>query len=131
VHVITAYPVTSLWTALQILSDPPVFNCGWSPRAIALCKIFKDWDALPSTVFALHPIREELNATARPRSAPSEKDGTIARKHGNTLIGTLRRTYGQHFAEGIADTESLSDVLHRLDDRSLSQVARDTHDVQH
>jgi hypothetical protein len=36
-----------------------------------------------------------------------DKDGTIARKHGNTLIGTLRRTYGQHFAGEIADTEKL------------------------
>jgi hypothetical protein len=56
-----------------------------------------------------------------------DKDGTIARKHGNTLIGTLRRTYGQDFASGIADTEKLADVLHRLDERSLSQLVRDTH----
>jgi hypothetical protein len=32
-----------------------------------------------------------------------DKDGTIARKHGNTLIGTLRRTYGENFADEIAD----------------------------
>jgi hypothetical protein len=55
-----------------------------------------------------------------------DKDGTIARKHGNTLIGTLRRTYGQNFAGEIADTEKLADVLHRLDDHSLSQLVRDT-----
>jgi len=37
-----------------------------------------------------------------------DKDGTIARKHGNTLIGTLCRTYGQNFAGGVADTEKLA-----------------------
>lgn len=55
-----------------------------------------------------------------------DKDGTIARKHGNTLIGTLRRTYGQNFAPGIGDTEKLSDVLHRLDEASLRQLIHDT-----
>jgi hypothetical protein len=60
-----------------------------------------------------------------------DKDGTIARKHGNTLIGTRRRTYGQHFADGIADTEKLGDVLHRLDDHSLSQLVRDTQAGEH
>jgi hypothetical protein len=60
-----------------------------------------------------------------------DKDGTIARKHGNTLIGTLRRTYGENFAGGIADTEKLSDVLHRLDDQSLAQLVRGTPDVLH
>jgi hypothetical protein len=26
-----------------------------------------------------------------------DKDGTISRKHGNTLISTLRQTYGANF----------------------------------
>jgi hypothetical protein len=56
-----------------------------------------------------------------------DKDGTIARKHGNTLIGALRRNYGQHFAEGITDSEKLGDVLHRLDDHSVSLLVRGTH----
>ena len=29
-----------------------------------------------------------------------DKNGTIARKHGNTLIRTLRETYGPGFAPG-------------------------------
>jgi hypothetical protein len=64
-------PATNLWTALQIPSDPPVFNREGSLRAIALCKILEGWDALPSAVFVLHSIRAEPNATAWPRSAPS------------------------------------------------------------
>ncbi len=35
-----------------------------------------------------------------------DKDGTIARKHGNTLISTLRQTYGQRFAPCIDGTPS-------------------------
>ena len=28
-----------------------------------------------------------------------DKNGEISKKHGNTLIGTLRKTYGPHFAK--------------------------------
>jgi hypothetical protein len=55
-----------------------------------------------------------------------DKDGTVARKHANTLIGKLRRTYGENFARGIADTEKLADVLDRIDERSLSQLIHDS-----
>jgi hypothetical protein len=47
---------------------------------------------------------------------------TIGRKHGNTLIRTLRRTYGAHFAEGCRDDEKLGDVLHKMDEPSLSKL---------
>jgi hypothetical protein len=30
-----------------------------------------------------------------------DKNGQIARKHGNTLVSTLRQTYGPGFAPGI------------------------------
>jgi hypothetical protein len=40
-----------------------------------------------------------------------DKGGEISRKHGNTLIGTLRISYGSGFAKGCADDEKLSDVL--------------------
>ena len=39
-----------------------------------------------------------------------------AEKHGNTLIGTLRKTYGPHFAKGCGDDKKLSDVLHKIDE---------------
>jgi len=38
-------------------------------------------------------------------------DGEISHKHGNTLIGTLRKIYGQSFAAGYPATEKLSEVL--------------------
>jgi hypothetical protein len=43
-----------------------------------------------------------------------DKDGTIGRTHGITQIGTLRGTYGQHFADGIADTDKRGDVLRSM-----------------
>jgi hypothetical protein len=52
-------------------------------------------------------------------------DGEISHKHGNTLIGTLRKIYGQGFAAGYPATEKLSDVLHQLNETSLSQLRRD------
>jgi hypothetical protein len=48
----------------------------------------------------------------------------LSRKYGNTLIGPLRKTYGS-FAPHCADDERLGDVLHKLDEASLSQLIRD------
>jgi hypothetical protein len=50
---------------------------------------------------------------------------SIGREHGNTLIRTLRKTYGDHFAESCRDDEKLSDVLNKMDTRSLSRLLRD------
>jgi hypothetical protein len=58
------------------------------------------------------------------------KDGEISAKHGNTLIRALRKVYGQNFAAGYPDTESLSEVLLKLNETSLSQLRRD-HETGH
>ncbi len=49
-----------------------------------------------------------------------DKTGEISRKHGNTLIRTLRRTYGQNFAGACGNKKKLGDVLHKLDEPSLT-----------
>jgi len=54
-----------------------------------------------------------------------DKDGEISKKHGNTLVSTLRQSYGQNFAPGIAGDVRLSAVLRQLDEPSLSQLVRD------
>lgn len=54
-----------------------------------------------------------------------DRNGEISRKHGNTLVRTLRKIYGPGFAKGWRDTAKLSDVLHALDENSLSQLVRD------
>jgi len=56
-----------------------------------------------------------------------DKNGEIDRKHGNTLLSTLRQTYGPNFALGIAGNKKLREVLHILDEPSLSQLIRDLH----
>jgi hypothetical protein len=55
-------------------------------------------------------------------------DGEISHKYGNTLVGTLRKIYGQNFAAGYAPTEKLSEV--QLNETSLSQLRRD-HETGH
>jgi len=54
-----------------------------------------------------------------------DKDGEISRKHGNTQVGTLRKIYGKSFAAGYPDSTELKDVLHQLNETSLSQLRRD------
>ena len=54
-----------------------------------------------------------------------DKDGEISKKHGNTLVGTLRKIYGQGFAAGYPPTATLSEVLAMLNETSLSQLRRD------
>jgi hypothetical protein len=54
-----------------------------------------------------------------------DKDGEISKKHGNTLVGTLRKTYGPTFAPGFSDHDKLSNVLDKLDEPSLSKLVRD------
>jgi hypothetical protein len=57
-------------------------------------------------------------------------NGQIIKKHGNTLISTLRAIYGNTFAAGHPATATLSDVLHKLGETSLSQLRRD-HETHH
>ena len=59
-----------------------------------------------------------------------DKDGEISKKHGNALVGTLRKIYGKSFAAGFSDTAKLSEVLLQLNETSLSQLRRD-HETGH
>ena len=54
-----------------------------------------------------------------------DANGQISKKHGNTLVSTLRKIYGSSFAAGHPETAKLSDVLHKLGDTSLSQLVHD------
>jgi hypothetical protein len=53
-----------------------------------------------------------------------DKDGEISKKHGNTLVSTLRREYGAGFAPGIDGNRKLSEVLQQLDEPSLRHLIR-------
>jgi hypothetical protein len=55
-----------------------------------------------------------------------DKDGEISRKHGNTLVRTLRKIYGQSFASGFPETAKLSEVLATAPAHtSLTQLRKD------
>jgi hypothetical protein len=54
-----------------------------------------------------------------------DKNGEISKKHGNTLVRTLRKIYGTTFAAGQPETAKLSDVLAQLNDTSLGQLIHD------
>lgn len=54
-----------------------------------------------------------------------DKDGEISRKHGNTLVSTLRKIYGPSFAADQSEGAKLSEVLAELKEESLSQLVRD------
>jgi hypothetical protein len=54
-----------------------------------------------------------------------DKAGEIGRKYGDTLIGTLRTSYGSGFARGCTDNEKLSEALSKLDESSLFKLVRD------
>jgi len=55
-----------------------------------------------------------------------DKDGEISRKHGNTLVRTLRKIYGQNFASNFSETAKLSEVLAQEPSHvSLSQLRKD------
>ncbi len=50
---------------------------------------------------------------------------TISRKHGKTLVRTLRDTYSTNFASHCADHEKLASVMHKMDAASLADLMRD------
>jgi hypothetical protein len=54
-----------------------------------------------------------------------DRNGEISRKHGNTRIRALRKSYGPGFAGGCADDAMPSDVLSKPDETSLSHLIRD------
>jgi hypothetical protein len=53
-----------------------------------------------------------------------DADGRISQKHGNTLVGTLRETYGQDFGAGTRSDAKLSTLLEKEGAPSLSQLLK-------
>ncbi len=51
-------------------------------------------------------------------------DGRIERKHGNTLVRSLRETYGQGFAPGFRSDAKLSTILRESGRASLSEFLK-------
>jgi hypothetical protein len=53
-----------------------------------------------------------------------DEDGRIRAKRSDTLVGTLRQTYGEDFARGIRSDAKLGTVLDRERAESLSELLR-------
>jgi hypothetical protein len=71
------------------------------------------------------PATEDTEEGMAIEARHRDKNGEVGRKHGNTLIRTLRKTYGPSFGKGCSEKDQLSDVLHRLDEPSLGRLIRD------
>jgi hypothetical protein len=51
-----------------------------------------------------------------------DKDGEIRHKRGDTLVGTLRETYGDNFAPGVRSDMRLDTLLDRKGVTTLSEL---------
>jgi len=53
-----------------------------------------------------------------------DEDGRISEKHGNTLVGTLRETYGPDFLPGVRSDAKLETIRDRTG-KSLSELVKE------
>jgi hypothetical protein len=53
-----------------------------------------------------------------------DDDGSIRRKRGDTLVGTLREEYGDDFAPGVRRDKRLDSLLEETGVNSLSEYLR-------
>lgn len=67
--------------------------------------------------------RKELALKFYPRH--TNQASGLSERRGSVLVGTLRKTYGDTFAEGFKPDALLRDVLIKLDTKSLTQLIYD------
>jgi hypothetical protein len=80
-----------------------------------------------TSVVAQVDVRKE-NTMAKRKVGLDNRDrdrgGEIDRKHGNTLVGTLRETYGPGFAKGRRSDMKLENLLKEEHCKSLSEYLK-------
>jgi hypothetical protein len=54
-----------------------------------------------------------------------DNDGEIRQKRGDTLVGTLRKTYGPDFAPGVRSDTRLDTLRKRAGGESLTRIVHD------
>jgi hypothetical protein len=54
-----------------------------------------------------------------------DNDGEIRQKRGDTLVGTLRKTYGPDFAPGVRSDTRLDTVRKRAGGESLTKIVHE------
>lgn len=55
-----------------------------------------------------------------------DNDGEIRQKRGDTLVKTLRKTYGEDFAPGVRGDAKLETLRQRSGGESLSKLVKDS-----
>jgi len=55
-----------------------------------------------------------------------DNDGEIRQKRGDTLVNTLRNTYGEDFAPGVRGDAKLETLRQRAGGESLSKLVKDS-----
>jgi len=55
-----------------------------------------------------------------------DTDGEIRQKRGDTLVKTLRKTYGEDFAPGVRGDAKLATLRQRAGGESLSKLVKDS-----
>ena len=54
-----------------------------------------------------------------------DRDGEIRQKRGDTLVGTLRKTYGPDFAPGVRSDARLDTLRKRAGGESLTKIVHE------
>jgi uncharacterized protein (DUF433 family) len=57
-------------------------------------------------------------------SRTRDKSGQIHHKRRDTLVGTLRKEYGEHFASGVSDQTTLGELLQKEKASSLTELLK-------
>ena len=66
-----------------------------------------------------HSCNEGLDERCR------DQNGEIRQKRGDTLVGTLRKTYGPDFAPGVRSDMRLDTLRERMGGASLSKIIKE------
>lgn len=69
-------------------------------------------------------MANKRNAQVGLDSRHRDKSGEIDKKHGRTKVGTLRKTYGPHFAKGHRSDMMLGTLLKKTGVSSLHQLLK-------
>ena len=56
-----------------------------------------------------------------------DSDGEIRQKRGDTLVKTLRKTYGEDFAPGVRGDAKLETLRQRAGGESLAKLVKDSY----
>lgn len=69
-------------------------------------------------------MSKDCNCTPGLDDRCRDQDGEIRQKRGDTLVGTLRKSYGPDFAPGVRSDMRLDTLRERMGGASLSKIVK-------